>query len=248
MLEKMKSVNNPLTIIALFAALAEVAGTVAIKLVAPELQSRFIWFVMFFPIGLVLLFFVTLWFKDRVLYAPGDFKDEKNYLALVNAKQSFGIEEIRVMLGEAKAEILSGVAKTIPASGRDESLDIEKLLQDIEELVQNKLQPVQSFAGALKESSDYSLLSTVAAHTEQNECYIWQLLHDESKPMTLKEIASRLSLNEYAASLILYSLISREFVKEHPDDGNGITYSAIPLRFEDLNHWRSYLRERAPSK
>jgi hypothetical protein len=40
MLEQIESVSNPLAIIALFAALAEIAGTVAIKLVAPEKRGR----------------------------------------------------------------------------------------------------------------------------------------------------------------------------------------------------------------
>ena len=39
MLEKMKAVSNPLTIIALFAALAEVAGTVSLKFLDPSLQK-----------------------------------------------------------------------------------------------------------------------------------------------------------------------------------------------------------------
>jgi hypothetical protein len=54
MIEKVKAVNNPLTIIAIFAALAEIAGTVALKLVAQDLQGIFIWFVMLFPCLLVL--------------------------------------------------------------------------------------------------------------------------------------------------------------------------------------------------
>ena len=95
MLEQMKSVSNPLTIIALFAALAEIAGTVAIKLVTPELQPTFIWFVMLFPTLIVVLFFVTLNFNAKVLYAPADFRNEENYLAVVNAKQSLGIEKLR---------------------------------------------------------------------------------------------------------------------------------------------------------
>lgn len=236
MIEKMKAVSNPLTIVGLFCGVAEVVSLFTIARIAPELQSIFIWFVMLFPVLIVLLFFGTLWLKDRVLYAPGDFKDEKNYLALVNAKQSLGIEKVRAMIAEAKTDIISEVMKTIPNNGEGDR-------NKVKEIVNEKLQPVQSFAGALRESSDYSLLSTVAAHTEKNEYYIWQLLHDEAKPMTLKEIASRLSLNEYAVSLMLYSLISRDIVKEHPDEGNGITYSSEHLSPKELSNWRSYIRK-----
>lgn len=69
MIERMRTVNNPLTIIAIFAALAEVAGTVAIAVVDRSLQSAFLWFVMGFPVTLVVLFFVTLNWNPKVLYA-----------------------------------------------------------------------------------------------------------------------------------------------------------------------------------
>lgn len=238
MLEKMKSINNPLTIIGLFCGVVEVAGLIVMGTgnLAPEAQRDLIWLVKWFPILLISLFFVTLWFKDKALYAPGDFKDEKNYLALVNASQSLGIEKVQTMIAEAKIEIISEVTKTIPANGADEKRKIEKIVQD-------KLQLVQSFAGTLREGSDYSLVATVAAHTEKTEYYIWRLLHDESKPMTLKEISSRLSLDEYAVSLMLYSLTSRDVVKEHADEGNGITYSSVHLTRKELSFWRSRIGE-----
>jgi hypothetical protein len=252
MLEKMKAISNPLTIVGLFCGVVEVAGLIVMGTgnLAPEAQRDLIWLVKWFPILLVSLFFVTLNFNSKVLYAPGDFKNEENYLALASAsaKQSLGIEKVQAMIATAKTEIISDVAKTVPDKGADVSLELEKLRLEIQGIVQDKLQPVQSFAGALRESSDHSLLSTVAAHTEQREYDTWQLLHDESRPMTLKEIASRLDLTEYGASLILYSLISMGTVKEHPDEGNGITYSAIPLKFEDLNNWRPYFRKSKRSK
>ncbi len=81
--DKNQSVSNPLTIVAIFAALAEVAGTTAIGLIREDLQSIFIWFVMLFPVLLVALFFFILFFKPTVFYAPSDFKDEKNFMALI---------------------------------------------------------------------------------------------------------------------------------------------------------------------
>lgn len=75
-----KHVNNPLTLIAIFAGIAEIASTCAIGYVNAELQYIFIWFVIGFPILLVLLFFIILIFKPNVLYAPSDFKNEENFL------------------------------------------------------------------------------------------------------------------------------------------------------------------------
>ena len=79
MTEKIKSISNPLTIIAIFAALAEINATVSIGLVDKELQETFIWFVIVFPILLVILFFLTLNFNTKVIYAPSDYKDDKSF-------------------------------------------------------------------------------------------------------------------------------------------------------------------------
>lgn len=84
-LEKMPHVKNPLSVVALFAGLAEVSGTVALPFLGPEVQAVFVWFLMAFPTLLVLLFFATLNWNHTVLYAPSDFKDENNFTSLTKA-------------------------------------------------------------------------------------------------------------------------------------------------------------------
>lgn len=76
----MKKVSNPLTIVAIFVGLAEIAGTTVLPFVTPELQKIFIWYVMGLPILLVILFFITWNFNSKVLYSPNDFSDERNYM------------------------------------------------------------------------------------------------------------------------------------------------------------------------
>lgn len=83
MIENIKRINNPLTIIAIFAALAEINATVAIGLVDKDLHSIFIWFVMIFPTLLVILFFLTLNYNTKVMYSPSDYKDDKNFMDLL---------------------------------------------------------------------------------------------------------------------------------------------------------------------
>lgn len=56
MVDKIKRVSNPLTIIAIFAGLAEVAATIALGLIDQSIQRIFIWFVMLFPMLLVVSF------------------------------------------------------------------------------------------------------------------------------------------------------------------------------------------------
>lgn len=74
-------VRNPLSVIAIFAGVAEVCGAAVLPQLEGEAQTKFMIFVMFFPCALVGLFFYILWFKAKVLYAPADYKDDANYMA-----------------------------------------------------------------------------------------------------------------------------------------------------------------------
>lgn len=82
MTEKIGQIKNPLTIIAIFAGIAEVSGTVVLPFISEANQFLFIYFLIAFPSVLILLFFVTLNFNNKVLYAPSDYKDEDNYISV----------------------------------------------------------------------------------------------------------------------------------------------------------------------
>jgi hypothetical protein len=85
---------------------------------------------------------------------------------------------------------------------------------------------VQMYQLRGKESEVFARLP-FTADTDRRAAYsVWKLLVTQSRPMTLKEIASELNLNEYVVSQILYSLSQNDFVKENPDEGEGIKYSA----------------------
>ncbi|MEL4342295.1 hypothetical protein AAEH92_16385 [Shewanella xiamenensis] len=105
MIEKIKKVSNPLTIIAIFAGLAEISGTVVLPLLEKDSQLIYLWFLMGFPVLLICLFFLTLNFNYKVLYAPSDFKDEDNFLKLFG-KPTFEekIDKISSELDEAEEE------------------------------------------------------------------------------------------------------------------------------------------------
>lgn len=81
-------VSNPLTIIAIFAGIAETLATVALVKLPPEIQSIFVYFVMIFPSGIVLLFFIVLFFKNIALYAPSDFENQSHYLEANQIKEN----------------------------------------------------------------------------------------------------------------------------------------------------------------
>lgn len=80
MIERIKNIQNPLTIIAIFAALTEVGGTLILPFLSDTNQTTFMWFLIVFPTVLLLAFFLTLNFNPTVLYAPSDFKEDASYL------------------------------------------------------------------------------------------------------------------------------------------------------------------------
>ncbi|MFH1302661.1 MAG: hypothetical protein ABIK07_16485, partial [Planctomycetota bacterium] len=96
MIGKIKRVHNPLTVIAIFAALAEVAITVSLATIDPSIQATFVWFVMFFPVFLVGSFFLTLNFNPKVLYSPSDFRKDETFEKLIA-----GTKRIDEDLGDA---------------------------------------------------------------------------------------------------------------------------------------------------
>lgn len=82
MIEKVGAVRNPLTIIAIFAGLAEVGGTIVLPTLQYEIQKVYVWFLILFPMMLVGTFFFVLYHKHEVLYAPSDFHNEESFMKL----------------------------------------------------------------------------------------------------------------------------------------------------------------------
>ena len=77
---ELKRINNPLTLIGLFAGTSEIAGTAVLPFAAAEHQVYLIAYVTLFPVLLVFLFFFTLWLNPRVLYGPSDYQNEDNFV------------------------------------------------------------------------------------------------------------------------------------------------------------------------
>jgi hypothetical protein len=83
MLNKIKKISNPLTVIAIFAGIAEVSGSSVLPFLESSNQTVFIFFVMGFPTLLICLFFATLNWNHKVLYAPTDFREDKSFLETI---------------------------------------------------------------------------------------------------------------------------------------------------------------------
>ncbi len=108
---KISTIKNPLTVIAIFAGTAEISGTAVLPLLEAGSQATYIWFLMLFPFALITLFFITLNWNHRVLYAPSDFQDEDNFVNILK-KQSY-------------TETLESIEEDIDATNR-----IEDTLED----------------------------------------------------------------------------------------------------------------------
>ncbi|AMM42002.1 conserved hypothetical protein, membrane [Candidatus Desulfofervidus auxilii] len=121
-------IKNPLTVISIFAGLAEVAGTAVLPFVSEANQNTYIWFLIIFPILLVVLFFITLNFNPKVLYAPSDFRDENNYMDLF--RPSSTVERKEKLDEEIKETTIEEESKKVPKDIRELSLSREKGLSN----------------------------------------------------------------------------------------------------------------------
>jgi hypothetical protein len=75
-------IRNPMTIIALFVGLTELAFGLAFSKVAASLQSPFTWFMVLFATACAIGFFIVLFFRPQNFYGPGDFRSDETYLAV----------------------------------------------------------------------------------------------------------------------------------------------------------------------
>ena len=61
---------NPISIIAIFAALCEASATTVLPYLDNDNRHVYVWFLIAFPSALVVMFFLTLNFNTKVLYGP----------------------------------------------------------------------------------------------------------------------------------------------------------------------------------
>jgi flagellar biosynthesis GTPase FlhF len=214
MIEKIKAANNPLTIIAIFAALAEVAGTVALGLVDKPLQQTFVWFVMGFPTLLVALFLVTLNFNPKVLYAPSDFKNEENFLSTLigTHRVSMSLDEVTRQVEEAKSQILSQAVEQVTEAGSAERAKLQNILdrqiRRIEAKIESARQTVQEVA------SDVNAAVEGQNYVEADILSVIELRKGDPVSATEFDRYMRMGVQPDDTSRALENLINRGFIKK----------------------------------
>lgn len=79
-----KRITNPMTIIAIFATLSETSAAISLPFLDQEERELYVWFLISFPFYLLLLFFATLNFNYKSLYAPSDFEKGKHFMKVMD--------------------------------------------------------------------------------------------------------------------------------------------------------------------
>lgn len=224
MTEQYKRVSNPLTIIAIFAGLAEIAGTVAIRLVSAELQHVFVWFVMGFPVLLVCLFFLTLNFNSTVLYAPSDFRDDESFLNVLAGKQRVivDLESIDQRLEEAKQRIVEEAEKKVGAVGEKERRSITQIIDLELKRIQEKVSIAKESAAEL--STDLSVSSLPNSRLQAN---ILEVIHKSNEAISMDEICQVTKMSLPAVRRSLDRLIDRGAIRLIGEGRRGAKFEAV---------------------
>ncbi len=76
----LKTITNPMTLIAIFATLSETSAAISLPFLDDQDREYYLWFLISFPFYLLLLFFITLNFNYRSLYSPSDFRKNKHFM------------------------------------------------------------------------------------------------------------------------------------------------------------------------
>jgi len=76
----LKTITNPMTLIAIFATLSETSAAISLPFLDDQDRGYYLWFLISFPFYLLLLFFITLNFNYRSLYSPSDFRKNKHFV------------------------------------------------------------------------------------------------------------------------------------------------------------------------
>lgn len=78
-----KKIANPMTVIAIFAFISESSAAISLPFLEEGEREIYVWFLISFPFYLLLLFFITLNFNYRSLYAPSDFDKDESFLKVI---------------------------------------------------------------------------------------------------------------------------------------------------------------------
>ncbi len=136
--------RNPIGVIALFVFFIEAIATVSLKFLLDAnspYAGHIVFFILGFPVLLVVLFFGTLWMRRESLYSPSDFREDANFMSLFQ----------RVDARVAKIEVRQKAAQLDP---RGDPADVFAIIPDL--LKSNDVETVVSLGRAFLKVKRYS--------------------------------------------------------------------------------------------
>lgn len=216
-------VQNPLTIIAIFAGIAEIAGTTVLLGLPLEIQRVFVWFVILFPFVLVGLFFLVLLFKHGVLYAPSDFTDESNFIGILKNRSNkinnelngatSAIEEAKKLIGtleEAKKQLAESTPEnTYFAQITELSQKLNLIQSQVENAKHTNNNEENLSIGASKAVRGYQK----ELKRLQNETIVI-LENAGRKGLTKNELINQTHIDDHLLNIVVDSLISQGIVSK----------------------------------
>lgn len=169
---KFEKITNPLTIVAAFCSISEIAAVSVLPKLSENLQGIFLWFVMAFPVMLLLLFFVTWNFNHRVLYAPSDFRDENLFLSYAQASTAETVEQINDAVKSNKID--SNTAEALKISLSEFTEMIDRAASD----VSKSTEKISFLMSVLISNPDGLTLNEISAKLGSSKAYISRLLKE----------------------------------------------------------------------
>ena len=149
MLEKIGHIKNPLTVIAMFAGIAELSGTVVLPFLEKPIQDVYVWFLMGFPVLMIYLFYKTLWRDHTVLYAPSDFQKDESFMQAHFKNHSGG--HVGTALSDLSEEV--DVTEELPTNTESKVADEQAMAPDDSIAAVNK--PMSENVGRLSDSRKF---------------------------------------------------------------------------------------------
>jgi hypothetical protein len=202
-------VQNPLTIIAIFAGIAEIAGTTVLLGLPLEIQKIFVWFVMIFPLGLVTAFFMVLLSKHEVLYAPSDFSNEQLFVDLLNRnkKMQTYLKEASKIVEEVENSTKSTSKDDVPNKDTDITEKLNAIKRKLETAQQNNSNATEELSSYISVNVSKNILIEILVYIEKAG----------AEGVTKKELSEKFGLNRATLSRRVLALERRGLIKSKFD-------------------------------
>ena len=216
MIEKIKHIGNPLTIVAIFAALAEISGTVIPTVLDDKYHIYIVLFLIFFPVLLVSLFFFTLWCKPWTLYGPSDFQNEELFLQMITELQklSLKLKGIKIQFQHSNKKIVNEVLSS-------DNLQKE-VTNRIHEAYNNEITQISDRLDDIRSDIDHCTIRILSRSFPQSKLQndIFHELQKSTEALTLSQICENVKRDKMETKKALERMVKRQIIKTIKNPGD----------------------------